>query len=131
METNLSGMGEDFARALSELTALRQFPGAPKEFWPRFLAATATLASADNLVLLAGNPAKTPRWTKIGEWTGRSGPSRARAAFASQLEQTAERCLRETSFIEQIDETTGSFTIAIRLKLSRPEDEVVLACQST
>src|SRR5271167_4722764 len=118
METNLNGMDEGFARALSELTALRQFPGAPKEFWPRFLAATATLASADVMVLIAGNPGKTPRWTKIGEWAGRSGPSRARTAFTSQLEQTAERCLREGSFIEQIDETTGSFTVAIRLKLS-------------
>jgi multidrug resistance efflux pump len=127
METNLSGMGEEFARAMSELTALRQFPGAPKEFWPRLLATSATLASADAMVLVAGHPGKTPRWTKIGEWAGRSAPSRARTAFASQLEQTAERCLREGSFLKQIDETTGSFTFAIRLKLSRPEDEVILA----
>lgn len=131
METNLSGMGEEFARALSELTQLRQFPGSPKEFWPRFLAATATLASANVMVLIAGNPGKTPRWTKIGEWAGLSGPSRARTTFTSQLEQTAERGLREGSFIEQIDEATGSFTVAIRLKLSRPEDEVILACQLT
>jgi hypothetical protein len=129
MEENLSGMSEEFARALSELVELRQFPGAPKEFWPRFLGAVARLASADIMVLLLGNPGKTPRWTKIGEWTSSPGPSRTRTALTSQLEPIAERCLREGSFVEQSDAASGSFTIAIRLKLARAEDEVILAGQ--
>ncbi|HLP75473.1 MAG TPA: hypothetical protein VK327_01035, partial [Candidatus Paceibacterota bacterium] len=93
MDKNLNGMSEAFVRALSELSELRQFPGAPKEFWPRFLGAVASLASADQMVLLLGNPGKTPRWTKIGEWTSSPGPSRPRANFNAQLEPVAERCL--------------------------------------
>jgi multidrug resistance efflux pump len=127
MDPKLSGMSEEFAHALDELSGLRQFPGAPKEFWPRFLGAVARLASADCMVLLLGNPGKTPRWTKIGEWTGSPNPSRVRTNFLSQLEPTAERCLRENSFVEQNDAASGSFTIAIRLKLVRPEEEVILA----
>jgi len=127
MDPKLSGMSEEFARALDELTGLRQFPGAPKEFWPRFLGAVARLASADCMVLLLGHPGKTPRWTKIGEWTESPNPSRVRTSFFSQLEPIAERCLRDNSFVEQTDAASGSFTIAIRLKLARAEDEVILA----
>lgn len=129
MDANTSGMSEQFARALSELAELRQFPGSPKEFWPRFLGAVSKLVSADITVLLLGHPGKTPRWTKIGEITGSSGPSRARAALTGQLEPIAERCLREGSFIEEHDLVSGAFTIGIRLKLARAEEEVVLAAQ--
>ncbi|MGN6553942.1 MAG: efflux RND transporter periplasmic adaptor subunit [Verrucomicrobiota bacterium] len=129
MDSNLSGRSDKFARALSELTELRQFPGAPKEFWPRFLGAVAQLAAADVLVLLVGNPGKTPRWTAIGEWTSSPGPSRTRTGFASQLEALAERGLREGSFVEQSDATAGSFNLVVRLKLARAEDEVMLAGQ--
>src|SRR5262249_13555931 len=121
MDPKLSGMSEEFARALDELTGLRQFPGAPKEFWPRFLGAVARLASADCMVLLLGQPGRTPRWSKIGEWTQSPNPSRVRTSFFSQLEPTAERCLRENSFVELTDAASGSFTIAIRLKLARAE----------
>ncbi len=69
MDANTSGMSEQFALASSELAELRQFPGAPKEFWPRFLGAVAKRVSADIAVLLLGHPGKTPRWTKIGEFT--------------------------------------------------------------
>ncbi len=122
-------MENDFTRALEELAALRQFSGAPKDFWPRFLAAAARLISADVAVLLLGNPGKTPHWTKIGEWDSGSGLSRVRTLFTSQLEPIAERCLGKGNFVEQVDAPTGSYTIAARLKLLRPEDEVILAAQ--
>jgi hypothetical protein len=120
---------EEPARTANELFELRQFSGAPKEFWPRFLAAAARLASADMMVLLLGNPGKTPRWVKIGEWTASSGPSRARTSLTAQLETIAERGLKENSFVQQCDAALGSFTIALRLKLARAEDEVILAAQ--
>jgi hypothetical protein len=129
MDTNFSGAGAQLAKATGELAELRQFPGTPKEFWPRFLGAAAQLASADIMVLLLGNPGKTPRWTKIGEWTSSPGPSRTRTALTSQLEAIAERCLRDNSFVEESDAASGSFTVAIRLKLARAEDEVILAGQ--
>jgi multidrug resistance efflux pump len=124
METN-----PEFARALDELAALRQFAGEPKNFWPAFLSAAAKLVSADLAVLLLGSPGKTPRWVKIGEWDSGSGLSRVRTQFTSQLEPIAERGLSRGSFIEQTDMTSGSFTIAARLKLLRAEDEVVFAAQ--
>lgn len=122
-------MDNDFTRALEELAALRQFSGAPKDFWPRFLAAVARLISADVAVLLLGSPGKTPHWSKIGDWDSGSGLSRVRTLFTSQLEPIADRCLGSGNFVEQVDAPTGSFNIAVRLKLLRPEDEVIFAAQ--
>lgn len=129
MEANFPGVSGEFASALSELTALRQFPGAPKEFWPRFLTAAARMASADIAVLLLGQPGKTPRWAKIGEWTASTGPSRTRTQFTAHLETIAERALTAGQLVELSDEVHGSFTVALRLKLARAEDEVILAVQ--
>lgn len=126
MEINLDGVSGGFAEVLGELEALRQFPGAPRDLWPRFLAAATKLASADTMVLLLGQPGKTPRWSKLGEFAPNPAPSRFRTAFASQLEAAAARCLQEGSFVEQEDERAGSFILAVRLRLARTEDEVVL-----
>lgn len=127
METNAPD--ERFARSADELLALRRFPGTAKEFWPRFLNACAQLALADVAVLLLGKPGGNPRWTKIGEWTAGAGQVRLRSTFSAFLEQAAERGLTEGSFVEEDDETGGAFTIGVRLKLLRPEDEVVFVAQ--
>src|SRR5882724_1038607 len=129
MEANLDGLSDAFQRAADELADLRQFPGSPREFWPRFLAAAARVSAADITVVIAGAPGKTPRWNKLGEWAASTAPSRVRTDFTSRLEQTAERCLRENNFIEATDASAGSFTLAVRLKLPRAEDEVLLAAQ--
>ncbi len=126
MQSNVNGMGEEFQKPLGELLALRKFTGTPKDFWPRFLAASAQLASADAMVLILGSPDKKPRWTKIGEWTAGAGQPRLRTGFFSQLESAAERCLNEGSFISEEDEAGGAFTVAIRLKLTRAGDEVMV-----
>ena len=134
METN-GGNNAEFSRALDELAALRQFSGEPKNFWPTFLAAAAKLVSADIAVLLLGSPGKNggstqgARWSKIGDWDTGSGLSRVRTQFTSQLEAIAARGLTSGSFVEQTDTTSGSFTVAVRLKLSRAEDEVIFAAQ--
>ena len=128
METN-GGMNTEFSRALDELAVLRQFAGEPKNFWPAFLNAAAKLVSADIAVLLLGHPGKTPRWSKIGECDSGTGLSRVRTQFTSQLEAIAERGLTSDSFVEQTDTTSGSFTVAVRLKLQRAEDEVIFAAQ--
>jgi hypothetical protein len=119
-------METDFSRVMDELVSLRQFSGAPKEFWPRFLQAAAQLASADIAVLLLRNSSKA--WSKIGDWDSGSGLSRSRTQFTSQLETIAERGLAG-SFVEPIDKTTGVFIAALRLKSLRAEDEMVLALQ--
>ncbi len=121
-------MEKDFLLAMDELALLRQFSGAPRDFWPRFLNAAARLASADIAVLLLGNPGKTPRWTKIGDWDSGSGLSRARTQFTSQLEALAERGLAG-NFIEPTEAAAGIFIVAVRLKSLRAEDELILAAQ--
>ena len=129
METNLDGISGEFARAMDELGALRQFPGTPKEFWPRFLAAASRLAAADIVVLLVKQPGKTPGWSKLGEWSASNSPSRARTAFTSQLLAIAERGAQQGGFVEQTEKVSGTYTVATRLKLARPEEEAVLAAQ--
>lgn len=121
-------MEKDFSGLMDELALLRQFSGAPKDFWPRFLSVAARLASADMAVLLLGNPGKTPRWTKIGDWDSGSSLSRTRPQFTSQLEAIAERCLT-VNFIEPMDAAAGVFIIAVRLKSLRAEDEMVFVVQ--
>ena len=127
-------MESDFSRVMEELSALRQFTGAPRDFWPRFLDAAAKLAAADVAVLLLGNPAKDgappqgARWTKIGDWNSGSGLSKARTQFTSQLEPIAERGLTG-NFVEQTDAAGGIFTVAVRLKLLNAADEVIFAVQ--
>ncbi len=129
METNLSRTDDRFAEASAELVTLRRFPGTPKEFWPRLLAACAQLAQADAATLLLGKPEGTPRWTKIGEWTAGKGSARLRANFSASLEQAAERALAEVSFIQEDETETGPFTVGLRLKTQRPEDQLVLVAQ--
>jgi len=121
-------MEKDISAVMDELAALRQFSGAPKDFWPRFLKAAAFLVSADLAVLIVGNPGKTPRWTKIGDWDSGSGLSRARTQFTSRLESLAERCLAG-NFIEPTDAAAGIFVVAARVKSLRAEDELVFAAQ--
>src|SRR5262249_54540876 len=45
------------------------------------------------------------------------------------IDQAAARTVAEGSFIEEDDESSGAFTIGMRLKMLRAEDEVVLICQ--
>ncbi|MBU6409085.1 MAG: HlyD family efflux transporter periplasmic adaptor subunit [Verrucomicrobia bacterium] len=120
-------MEADFSQAVAELAALRQFSGLPRDFWPRFLAAAAKLAGAEAGAILLSNPGKTPRWTRIGDWNAGTGLSPGRTQFAAQLESIAERCIASGELAERAG---GEFlVVAVRLKLLRAEDEVVLACQ--
>ena len=128
MESNGGSNGEGLG-ATEELLALQQFTGEPKQFWPAYLAAAARLVSADVAALLLGQPGKTPRWVKLGEWTSSPGPSSTRTPFTSQLEKTAERALNTGGFLEPTDPKAGVYTAAVRAKLSRPEDELILAVQ--
>lgn len=129
MDTNLSGMDESFKRVAEELRALRVFNGAAKEFWPRFVAASAQLAQADIALLMLGKAGQSPRWVRMSEWTAGAGQPKQRADFTAFAEQAAERTIQEGGFVDEDDETAGAFTIGVRLKTSRAEDEVVLLLQ--
>ena len=129
MDTNLSGLDERFERCAEELAALRTFSGAGKDFWARLVAACTSLAQAEVGVLLLGRPTAPPRWLNIGESSSGSAKSKHRANFNAFLEQAAERALKDGAFIEQDDEGGGAYTIGLRLKLLKPEDEVVFLAQ--
>jgi hypothetical protein len=118
-------MSAEVMRGICELAVLRQFPGSPKEFWPRFITCAAHLAGAEAIVLLLGNSSGTPRWTKIGEsWSG-SGASPLRATFQAQLESAAEHCLTEGGLCGPLEH---GFVLGVRLKLSQPQEQVALIC---
>ena len=129
MDTNLSGVDERYARAVGELVALRSFSGAAKDFWAGLVGACTKLAQAEVGVLLLGRPTVPPRWLKIGESETGGGKSKLRTNFNAFLEQAAERALREGGFVEADDEASGAYTIAIKLRLLKPEDEVVFIAQ--
>ncbi len=129
MGSELNDTDERFERITEEVAALRKFPGTAKEFWPRLLAACAHLALADVAALMLGRPGQTPRWIKISEWNAGSAATRQRANFGAFIEQAAERGLDEGSFVEQDDESSGAFTVGVRMKLARAEDELVLVVQ--
>jgi GAF domain-containing protein len=130
MQANqVGGPGQDFSALLNEVLSLRQFPGLPAEFWPRFIASAGAIASADSTALLMRKPGAPPQWVKLGEWPAGAKPSRVRTDFSSRLAQIGERALREESFCEQSDDAAGAFTIGVRLKLTNATDEVVLAAQ--
>lgn len=131
MTPDPSGLSEQLARALNDLYVLRQFPGGPRDFWPRMLTCAANLVAADHLLILMRDTAQPGRWKKIGEWSANRGPSRFVVAFTTQLEDLANRCLNTGNLIDSLDSATeaapGQYALAVRLKLNRTEDEVVLA----
>jgi Barrel-sandwich domain of CusB or HlyD membrane-fusion/GAF domain len=75
-------------------------------------------------VLLAGRAGQQPRWTKLGDW--HAGATRPRTNFNDFLEQAADRAAREGSFVEEDDGEAGEFTLGVKLRLARAEDEAVM-----
>jgi hypothetical protein len=131
MPANPTSINEDQLRALRELEELRHFTGAPKDFWPRYLASVGNLCSASKIVLLLRDPEEPSRWKKLVEWSASSGTSRFLVAFANQLEQIAERCGRDGPVLFPLEPTaprgTGHYVIGSRLKLLRAEEECLVA----
>ena len=80
--------GEDLGKALADLAELRRFTGAPKEFWPRLLAALAVLAGASKATLLLKDAA-SGRWKTIGDWAENNSASRLVQTFIGQLDSLA------------------------------------------
>ena len=126
---NFGGMNGSQAAAAAELASLPQFAGDPAQFWNAYLSAVARLVSADLALILRGQPAGTPRWARVVQWSARPGPSSDQTPFTSQLERIAGEALTAGRFQEQTDADAGIFTLAIRLPLSRQEDELILALQ--
>src|SRR5260221_8782672 len=76
----------------AELAELRRWSGAPREFWPHFLASVGKLANARKVSLLFKDASEPPRWQSIQEWSSNTGSTRAASQFVVQLADIAERC---------------------------------------
>ena len=61
--------------------------------------------------------------------TAGSAHGRQRANFAAALDHAAARTLQDGCFVEEDDEASGTFTVGVRLRTQRAEDEVVLLAQ--
>jgi multidrug resistance efflux pump len=82
-------LNEQQAQAVRELSNLRNFSGSVKEFWPKYLSALASVASASKAVLLVQDPAQDNNWKKVGEWSANLGGSKILASFQARLESLA------------------------------------------
>src|SRR5439155_2877541 len=98
----------------------------------RYLASLGNLCLASKIVLLLRNSAEPARWKKMGEWAATGGTSRFLVAFSSQLDQIAERSVRDGPVMFPLEPTpargTGHYLLATRLKLLRADEECVTAC---
>jgi hypothetical protein len=132
MAAEFTGINEDLARALQTLPELRCFPGAPKDFWPRFLACVGGLTSASHVtLLLLDSSQQPPRWRKLGEWSANTGPSRWHTAFVNQLEQISDRCIangKQLFPLETAPRAAGHYAVASRLKLLKGDESCIVAC---
>ncbi len=118
--------------ALNELVLLRQFTGAPKDFWPRFLVAVLQLTQADKLVLLARKSGQP--WRRLMDWPGETPPSKMVTVFLTQLETVANQALASGGLLQALDPksagASGGYLLVTRLELQQQEECVLAALVS-
>src|SRR6187200_1482753 len=90
-----SALNEQQTVAVRELSNLRNYSGPPKEFWPKFLAALAAVASASKAVLMVQPDPAQGDWKRLGEWSANQGSSKILATFQSKLETFASDCAKQ------------------------------------
>ena len=123
--------GNQTANAVGDVAALRQFPGAAKDFWPRYLECVSGLAGASKGVLVLQDAAQPSLWKRIGEWPLNLPPSRLLTLFNTTLEATAVRATREPGAVAPLQEpgstrtSTGHYALACRLRLYRTNEVCV------
>ncbi len=101
--------------ALDELAELTQFPGLPKEFWPRYLKALGNLSCAYQTTLFLYNRERGETeadWKKITEWKApdkKIGPDLLRE-LERKIEPLTEKCSTRTASVLSLDEFVDSST---------------------
>lgn len=120
------------APLLRELAELRTFTGAPREFWPRYLACLGALGGASKVVLLLQDSARPGAWKRLGEWPASLAPNRFVAAFHAQLDEVAARSIGHSGGVLTPLEAgagrgPGHFIAVIPVKLYRSAETCVVA----
>lgn len=91
-------------RTLKEFSALRQWTGPVKEFWPRYVSGLASLSNANRVILLRQG-ADGAAWKKFADWSaGPGGSSRIVTAFMQSLEQMAKHCTETGARLSPLEE---------------------------
>src|SRR3954465_15363428 len=93
MSAELPDIHGAHAAFLRELSELRTFNGAPKEFWPRYLSCLAGLTGASKIILVLQDAAKPGSWKKIGDWPANLAPTRFLTGFMTQVEELATKSI--------------------------------------
>lgn len=127
MGSQTSALNDQQTLAVRELSNLRNFGGAPNEFWPKYLGAVAGVASASKAVLLVQDPAQAGAWRKLGEWSAYLGPSKLLTSFQTRLETFATDCAKHgESLLLPLEQGSSRnadhFVIAATLKLQRSSE---------
>lgn len=131
MATEITNLHPPLERVLRELGELRSWSGAPREFWPRYLACLGTLCRARKVSLLFKGATQPAQWQTITEWSAQAGPASFLAAFTTQLGEIAEQCVTQNKKLYPLETSgrqTGPWVIATRLKLLRSEEPYVVTC---
>lgn len=126
MASGISALNEQQSTAVRELSELRSFNGAPREFWPKFLGRLAAVASASKAVLLVQDPDQPGSWKRLGDWSAHVGPSKLLTVFHTRLETFATDCAKNGDSLLTLLEQGSSrsadhFVIAAVLRLERAE----------
>ncbi len=87
MVSELQSMPAEPGREFIELTNLRQFTGAPKEFWTRFTVCLADLSGASRVVIATRKSSESgAAWQRVTDHSRYSGPAWVNQAFGRWLE---------------------------------------------
>jgi multidrug resistance efflux pump len=124
MRSQTSALNEQQAHAIRELSNLRNFSGPPKEFWPKYLAALAAVASASKAALVVQDAAKGGDWKRLGDWSANIGASKIATTFQSRLETFATDCAKQgQSLLSLLEEGSSRnadhYVIATALPMQR------------
>ena len=116
-------------KALSDLSALAQFAGPPKEFWPRFLEILLELTRADQLVLLAQRPGSP--WRRLLDRPLDMAPCLMLTTFANRLPEIADSASHDATALVRLElkqgSTAGHFAVAARLNLPQSQEQCIIA----
>ena len=112
---------EEMSRAFRELSELRRFDGAPKDFWPRLIASLGAVAGASQGVLLVREHKPDSPWMLLSEWPASVGSTRITQSFRESLQTLAQTALAQGQMVQALDpqspRSSGHYALAVRLTL--------------
>jgi multidrug resistance efflux pump len=116
---------------VTALAALRHFEGAPKEFWPKYLAQIGSITSGSKVALLMKAADASSGWKMLSGWATTTEPSRVFSEFQERLTDIATRCESAGSLLSPLDPANaraqGHFVIAVCLTRKGVQDAGVIA----